>query len=115
MTTALHSYLADMRRIRASGAATPETTYHEALQALLNGRGVKLRPKVFCIGPLHDQGAGFPDFGLFTANQLRRAQPRDPVPDQLPAPDQLPERGVIEVKGFAEGVHEVAGSDQVSD
>ncbi len=98
MTTALHSYLADMRRIRASGAATPETTYHEALQALLNDLGVKLRPKVFCIGPLHDQGAGLPDFGLFTANQLRRARPRDPVPDQLP------ERGVIEVKGFASDV-----------
>ena len=84
MTTALHSYLADMRRIRTSGAATPETIYHEALQALLNGLGVTLKPKVFCIGPLHDQGAGFPDFGLFTANQLRRAQPQDPVPDQLP-------------------------------
>ncbi len=109
MTTALQSYLADMRRIRASGAATPETTYYEALQILLNGLGVKLRPKVFCIGPLHDQGAGFPDFGLYTANQLRRAKPRDPVPDQPP------ERGVIEVKGFASSVRKVAGSEQVSD
>jgi len=52
-----------------------------------------LRPKVFCLSQLADQGAGHPDFGLFTAAQCQRGQPR---------PGALPERGVVKVKAVSE-------------
>ena len=108
--TPLESYLAKIEQIRALGAATPETSYYEALQNLLNDLGKKLKPSVFCLSNLKDQGAGFPDFWLYSQNQLRRrASLRDPVPDQLP------ERGVIEAKPPSEDVGVVAQSQQVAD
>ena len=37
-----------------------------------------LKPKVFCVGELADQGAGHPDFGLYAAKQVQRGgQPKD--------------------------------------
>ena len=50
--------------------------------ALHNPRPVK--PKVFCVGELADQGAGHPDFGLNAAEQVQRGRPRE---------GQTPERG----------------------
>ena len=69
---------------------------------LLKAVGETLKPKVFCVGELADQGEGHPDFGLYTANQVQKRNPR---------PGQIPERGVVEVKSTAEnmGTPEVRG------
>ena len=88
LTTAVEDYLSDLRRIRASGGATGERLYYEPLENLLNAVGHTLKPKVFCVGELADQGTGQPDFGLYTAKQVQKGQP---------AEDQVPERGVVEV------------------
>ena len=65
----VEDYLADLRRIRVSGGATGEPSGYGPLANLLNEIGGGLRPKVFCVGELVDQGAGHPDFGLYTAKQ----------------------------------------------
>ena len=66
LTTAVESYFADLRRVRASGGATGERSSYTPLANLLNAVGATLKPKVFCVGELADQGAGHPDFGLYT-------------------------------------------------
>lgn len=106
MPTPLETYLTEIRRIRASGAATDELTYYSPLQNLLNTLGKSLRPKVFCLGPLKDQGAGHPDLGLFTAQQISKASLKDPVPSQLP------ERGAVEVKALDEEVEAIVATEQ---
>jgi hypothetical protein len=88
----LETYLQDLYDIHSSGAATPETSYYHPLAALLNAIGQTLTPKVRCIMGLRDQGAGFPDGGLFTPDQFQQALETRPRPGQLPA------RGAIEVK-----------------
>ena len=105
LKTAIESYFADLRRVRASGSATEERSSYGPLENLLNAIGATLKPKVFCVGELADQGAGHPDFGLFAAKQLQKGQPRD---------GQLPERGVIEVKPAGDDAWLTAASDQVS-
>ena len=64
LTTAVETYFADLGRVRASGGATGERSSYGPLANLLNAVGATLRPKVFCVGELADQGAGHPDFGL---------------------------------------------------
>ena len=88
-TAAVKNYFSDLANIRASGGATGERSYYPALANLLNTVGGALRPKVFCVGELADQGAGHPDFGLYAARQVQRGRPRE---------GQMPERGVVEVK-----------------
>ena len=92
LTAAVEAYFADLRRIRASGGATGERSSYGPLANLLNAIGTTLKPKVFCVGELAQQGAGHPDFGLYTAQQVQRGRPRE---------GQLPERGVVEVKAPA--------------
>ena len=58
LTTAVETYLTDLRRIRASGGATGERSYYPALSALLNTVGGTLKPKTFCVAELAAQGAG---------------------------------------------------------
>ena len=89
LTSIVEDYLSDLRRVRASGGATGERSTYGPLANLLNDVGATLRPKVFCVGELAEQGAGHPDFGLYAAKQLQRGKPRD---------GQLPECGVVEVK-----------------
>ena len=89
LTAAVETYFADLARIYASGGATGERSSYGPLANLLNAVGATLRPKVFCVGELADQGAGHPDFGLYAAQQVQRGRPRQ---------GQLPERGVVEVK-----------------
>ena len=93
LTAAAESYFTDLARIRASGGATGERSSYVPLTNLLNGVGAMLKPKVFCVGELANQGAGHPDLGLYAASQVRRGQAR---------PGQLPERGVVEVKSSRE-------------
>ena len=105
LTTAVETYLTDLRRIQASGGATGERSYYGPLENLLNAVGNTLKPKVSCVGELADQGAGHPDFGLYAAKQLQRNQPRE---------GQVPERGVVEVKSANDDAWLTAESAQVS-
>ena len=105
LTTAVETYLTDLRRIRASGGATGERSYYPALSALLDAVGTTLKPKVFCVAELAAQGAGHPDFGLYTAKQVQKGQPKE---------GQVPERGVVEVKSTNDDAWLTADSAQVS-
>ena len=104
LTTAVETYLDDLRRIRASGGATGERSSYGPLANLLDAVGATLRPKVFCVGELADQGAGHPDFGLYSARQVQRGRPRE---------GQTPERGVVEVKPSHEDLLRSAVREQV--
>ena len=95
LTAAVETYFADLGRVRASGGATGERSSYGPLANLLNAVGATLKPKVFCVQELADQGAGHPDFGLYTAKQVQRGRPRE---------GQVPERGVVEVKSAHEAV-----------
>lgn len=75
LTAAVETYFADLRWVRASGGATRERSSYGPLANLLNAVGATLKPKVFCVGELADQGAGHPDFGLYAAKQLQKASP----------------------------------------
>ena len=92
---AVEAYFADLGRVRASGGATGERSSYGPLANLLNAVGATLKPKVFCVQELADQGVGHPDFGLYTAKQVQRGRPRE---------GQTPERGVVEVKSAHEAV-----------
>ena len=105
LTAAVEEYLADLRRIRASGGATGELSYYPPLSNLLNAVGGALRPKVFCINEMAHQGAGHPDFGLYAAKQVQKGQPQE---------GQLPECGVMEVKSAGDDAWLTADSEQVS-
>ena len=105
LAAAVEAYFADLRRVRASGGATGERSIYGPLANLLNGVGATLKPKVFCVGELADQGAGHPDFGLYAAKQLQKGTPRE---------GQAPERGVVEVKSAGDDAWLVADSDQVN-
>ena len=101
---AVETYLSDLRQVRASGGATGERSSYGPLANLLNAVGATLKPKVFCVGELADQGAGHPDFGLYAAKQVRKGQPRE---------GQTPERGVVEVKSAGDDAWLTADGDQV--
>ena len=105
LTAAVEAYFADLGRVRASGGATGERSSYGPLANLLNAVGSTLKPKVFCVGELADQGAGHPDFGLYSARQVQKGRPRE---------GQTPERGVVEVKAAADDAWLTADSDQVS-
>ena len=57
LTSIVEDYLSDLRRVRASGGATGERSTYGPLANLLNDVGATLRPKVFCVGELAEQGA----------------------------------------------------------
>ena len=105
LTTAVEEYFSDLRRIRASGGATGERSYYPALTNLLNAVGGVLKPQVFCVSELAEQGAGHPDLGLYARRQVQKGTPR---------PGQVPERGVVEVKPSGDDAWLTASSDQVS-
>ncbi len=105
LTAAVEPYLTDLRRVSASGGATGERSNYGPLANLLNAVGAMLKPKVFCVGELADQGAGHPDFGLYAAKQVQKGRPRE---------GQLPECGVVEVKPVDDPAWLTAEGDQVS-
>ena len=102
LTSAVESYFTNLRQIRATGGGTGERSSYGPLANLLNAIGKTLKPKVFCVSELADQGAGHPDFGLYEAKQVQKGRPRQ---------GQTPERGVVEVKPPAEEL----GADGVRD
>ena len=105
LTASVEAYFADLRRVRASGGATGERSAYGPLANLLNAVGATLKPKVFCVGEPADQGAGHPDFSLYTAKQVQKGQPRE---------GQTPERGVVEVKSSGEDMDAPGVREQVS-
>ena len=105
LTTAVEQYFTDLRNIRASGGSTPELSYYPPLTNLLNAVGAALKPKVFCVSQMAQQGAGHPDFGLYSARQIQKGKP---------VQGQLPEHGAIEVKPATDDAWLTADSGQVS-
>ena len=105
LTAAAEGYFADLRRVRASGGGTQERSLYGPLDNLLTAVGATLRPKVFCVQELADQGAGHPDFGLYAAKQVQKGAPRE---------GQIPECGVVEVKSPADDAWLTASSGQAS-
>ena len=105
LTTAVEAYFKTMHDIRATGGATDERSYYPALTNLLNAIGGTLKPKVLCVSEMANQGAGHPDYGLYSTEQLQKKKPQQ---------GQLPERGVIEVKPVEDDAWDTAAGTQVS-
>lgn len=103
----VEAYLEQVRAIRLSGAGVPETSYDPALANLFDEVGKTLTPKVRCVMTLSNRGAGLPDGGLFTADQLRRTANEDAFTVQVPS------RDAIEVKPPAGSVAAIADTEQI--
>ena len=73
---AVEAYFTELRLVRASGGATDERSLYVPLANLLNAVGGTLRPKVFCVQDLANQGAGHPDFGLYSTQQVQKGKPK---------------------------------------
>jgi hypothetical protein len=104
----LEEYLSELYGIRSSGSALKEISYYPVLSNLLNGIGKTLKPRIRCIINIKNRGAGIPDGGLFSFDQLGRS-----VDKEIP-PETIPSRGVIEVKGTDEDAWVVASGEQVT-
>jgi Type ISP C-terminal specificity domain/N-6 DNA Methylase len=101
----LEKYLRELRNIRRSGSAVPETSYYPALRDLMDAIGASLKPRVKCI--IHvSHGAGIPDGGLFTPDQFQKGP--------QPLPGTVPARGVIEAKPTSDDAFLTAETGQVS-
>ena len=105
MKQAVEAYFTELRLVRASGGATDERSLYVPLANLLNAVGGTLKPRVFCVQELADQGAGHPDFGLYSTRQVQKGRPKT---------GQKPERGVVEVKPVGDDAWLTAAGDQVS-
>ena len=105
LTQAIEAYFTELRLVRGSGGATDERSLYVPLANLLNAVGGALKPKVFCVQELADQGAGHPDFGLYTTQQVQKGKPKS---------GQKPERGVVEVKPVDDDAWLTAESAQVN-
>ena len=138
LTAAVESYFAALRQIRDSGGATDERSLYPPLSALINAVGDTLKPKVHCVSDMADQGAGHPDFGLYTAKQAQRGRRSGrqthedterpvrhsrengnpsaphPAPGTHPPDAPPPERGVVEVKPLTDDAWLTAEGAQVS-
>jgi len=107
MEKLIRDYLERMVQIRSTGGATSETSYYSALENLFNEIGKPLKPSVICNGQLRNQGAGHPDFGLYSKNQCSKGAPK-------PGQGELPERGVVEVKPLSDSTWQTAKSKQAT-
>jgi hypothetical protein len=104
----LETYIRELREIRPSGEAVPETSYYGALATLFNEVGKSLKPRVHCIINLRNRGAGIPDGGLFTPDQFQRSSKTEPIAGQPPS------RGAIEIKPTRDDAWITADGEQVS-
>lgn len=105
----LEQYLHELAQLRASGAGLPEPSGYPALANLLNAVGSLLKPKVTALIQIANSGAGIPDGGFFTPDQLKRS------PEDAPLRGLKPARGVIEVKAVDVDLASVAASRQVEE
>lgn len=108
MTQPLDQYLREVNGVRATRGGVNETSYYAALANLFNQVGAGLRPRVLCVMQLANLGAGHPDGGFFTSDQLQRGTQAKGLAAVTPA------RGVIEVKGTREDAFVTAGGTQVT-
>ena len=109
MPTPLATYLNALRENHALGVK--ETSSYGALQTLLDEVGSALKPGVRCILHPSGKGAGIPDGGLFTREQLQ------PLGHDFEAKNALkltPARGALEVKGTDFDLDKLVASDQVA-
>ena len=104
----LETYLQELRTVHSAHAGVKETSYYPALANLLDEVGKTLKPKVKCIIHLQDTGAGLPDGGLFTEEQIK-----NDVNDLLAG--AVPTRGAIEAKPTSADAWKIAESKQVKD
>ena len=107
LRAAVEDYFDDIRKIRVSGVSTAEASYYPPLANLLNAVGTALKPRVFCISHLAQQGADHPDFGLYAAKQVSKGQLKK-------GQGALPECGVVEVKPASDDAWLTADGAQVS-
>ena len=105
----LETYLTELREIHDSGAATKETSGYPALAKLLEAVGLSLKPKVRCIIQLKNSGAGLPDGGLFTPDQLKHHD------EQAPLFGLSPARGVLEVKSTSDELADIVPTGQIKE
>ena len=105
----LEVYLTELREIHDSGAATEETSGYPALAKLLDTIGHALKPRVRCIIQLKNSGAGLPDGGLFTPDQLKHYD------DQAPLFGLAPARGVLEVKSARDELADIIPTRQIKE
>lgn len=104
----LERFFREVRDIHRSAAGVPETSYYPALAKLFDAVGSSLQPRVTCIMSLRNRGAGLPDGGFFTPDQLRNVDPDDSMARQIPS------RGAVEVKPPLGEIDAVVGGEQVS-
>ncbi|HUZ00750.1 MAG TPA: type ISP restriction/modification enzyme, partial [Thermomicrobiaceae bacterium] len=111
MATPLEPFLRDLWTTHASGEGVAELAHYPALRNLLEEVGKHLTPAVRCVMNLRNVGAGLPDGGLFTPDQLR-----DTAPSVAGGPPfgQSPARGAIEAKAPAVDVDAIVASEQVA-
>jgi hypothetical protein len=108
----VESFLRAVREVRDAGGVA-ETSFYPAIAALVNEAGAHLAPRVRCIIHPRNRGAGIPDGGLFTADQVGVGD-RPVLPEDAPVPAVLPARGTLEVKGAGASVGSVVEGDQVA-
>jgi hypothetical protein len=104
------TYLSKLAEIRSSGYATNETSYYPAIEALLVEVGKSLKPRVKPVLQLKNRGAGQPDGGLFTQDQLRRGVDTQALDFAV----EPPNRGAVEIKGLGESLSDTLKTDQVA-
>ncbi len=119
---ALEKFITDVRDTRLSGEGVSELSYYPALRTLLEEVGDGLKPKVRCFMNLKNRGAGLPDGGLFTADQVRKTYGgKGSVVPRLAGDGlqlsllggQKPARGAIEVKAPGADIDVIVASEQV--
>jgi len=102
----LETYLRALHDARHLGVA--ETSHYTALANLFTDVGKALKPRVHYVTHPASKGAGLPDGGFFTADQLPRGARPDLTQGALPA------RGVVEIKGTGDDARAIAASPQVA-
>ncbi len=105
-------YLEQAALIR--GVGTPETSQYPPLRALLAAIGGELKPPVDAVSQLRDTGAGVPDFGLYTKEQLKRIKGGAKKNPARGAAEEKPDRGAVEVKPPAHDLDELIRSEQTA-
>ena len=90
-THLLEAHFRDVLITRQTGSGVKELAYYDALSKLLNAVGNGLKPRVRCVLQLGNHGAVHPDGGLFTEEQWKQGDQKEPL---LGLP-QRPNRGAI--------------------
>lgn len=90
--------------------AIKETSGYPAIENLFNVVGQSLKSKVRCFIHPQNSGAGLPDGGFFTPDQLKNSDEGKPL---LGVP--LPSRGVVEIKTTKDELDDIAKTKQVEE